>query len=186
MKSRRSFIKKGVLGAGIPLFIPNTELFSIFKNTPSDQLNIGVVGTGARGQGLIRIINRIKGMNLISICDTLPFRLDAAALLAPKAKQYSNYKEMLLLQDLDAIIISTPLNTHASIAGDAIDASVHIYCEKTMVKGGQDTLGLLKKVQNGYEKIFQTGHQYHSSRLYSHIVDMIQAGEIGQVIAIES
>ena len=186
MKSRRLFIKKGVLSAGIPLFVPNTELFSIFKNTPSDQLNIGVVGTGARGQGLIRIINRIKGMNLISICDTLPFRLDAAALLAPKAKQYSNYKEMLLLQDLDAIIISTPLNTHASIAGDAIDASVHIYCEKTMVKGDQDTLGLLEKVQNGYKKIFQTGHQYHSSRLYSHIVDMIQAGEIGQVIAIES
>jgi predicted dehydrogenase len=186
MDSRRSFIKKGVLTASIPLFAPKTELFSILKGVPSDQLNIGVIGTGARGQGLIRIINRIEGIELIAICDTLPFRLKEAASLAPQAKQYSNHQEMLLLQNLDAVIISSPLNTHATIASDAIDASLHIYCEKTMVKGDQDTLDLLQKVKNGYKKIFQTGHQYHSSRLYSHIVEMIQAGEIGQVIAIEA
>ena len=186
MSSRRSFIKKSVLTASIPVFAPNTELFSILKGAPSDQLNIGVIGTGARGQGLINIINRIKGIELIAICDTLQFRLNEASSLAPKAKQYSNHQEMLLLKNLDAVIISTPLNTHAAIASDAVDASVHIYCEKTMVKGYKDTLGLIKKVKNGYNKIFQTGHQYHSSRLYSHIVDIIQAGEIGQVIAIES
>ena len=186
MSSRRSFIKKGVLTASVPLFAPKTELFSILKGVPSDQLNVGVIGTGARGQGLINIINEIEGIDLIAICDTLPFRLNEAASLAPKAKQYSNYQEMLLLKNLDAVIISTPLNTHSVIASDAVDASVHIYCEKTMVKGDQDTLDLIQKVQNNHKKIFQTGHQYHSSRLYSHVVKMIQEGEIGQVIAIQS
>ena len=170
MSSRRSFIKKSVLTASIPVFAPNTELFSILKGAPSDQLNIGVIGTGARGQGLINIINRIKGIELIAICDTLQFRLNEASSLAPKAKQYSNHQEMLLLKNLDAVIISTPLNTHAAIASDAVDASVHIYCEKTMVKGDQDTLDLIQKVQNSHNKIFQTGNQYHSSRLYSHVV----------------
>lgn len=186
MSSRRSFIKKGVLTASVPLFAPKTELFSILKGVPSDQLNVGVIGTGDRGQGLINIINEIEGIDLIAICDTLPFRLNKAASLAPKAKQYSNYQEMLLLKNLDAVIISTPLNTHSVIASDAVDASVHIYCEKTMVKGDQDTLDLIQKVQNNHKKIFQTGHQYHSSRLYSHVVKMIQEGEIGQVIAIQS
>ena len=186
MSSRRSFIKKGVLTASVPLFAPKTELFSILKGVPSDQLNVGVIGTGARGQGLINIINEIEGIDLIAICDTLPFRLNEAASLVPKAKQYSNYQEMLLLKNLDAVIISTPLNTHSVIASDAVDASVHIYCEKTMVKGDQDTLDLIQKVQNNHKKIFQTGHQYHSSRLYSHVVKMIQEGEIGQVIAIQS
>ena len=186
MSSRRSFIKKGALTASIPIFAPNTELFSILKGSPSDQLNIGVIGTGGRGQGLINIINRIKGIELIAICDTLQFRLNEASSLAPKAKQYSNHQEMLLLKNLDAVIISTPLNTHAAIASDAVDASVHIYCEKTMVKGDQDTLDLIQKVQNSHNKIFQTGHQYHSSRLYSHVVEMIQAGDIGQVIAIDA
>ena len=88
MSSRRSFIKKGALTASIPIFAPNTELFSILKGAPSDQLNIGVIGTGGRGQGLINIINRIEGIELIAICDTLPFRLSEAAYLAPKAKQF--------------------------------------------------------------------------------------------------
>ena len=186
MSSRRSFIKKGALTASIPIFAPNTELFSILKGAPSDQLNIGVIGTGGRGQGLINIINRIEGIELIAICDTLPFRLSEAASLAPKAKQFSNHQEMLLLKNLDAVIISTPLSTHAAIASDAVDASVHIYCEKTMVKGDQDTLDLIQKVENNHKKVFQTGHQYHSSRLYSHVVEMIQAGDIGQVIAINA
>ena len=186
MSSRRSFIKKGALTASIPIFAPNTELFSILKGAPSDQLNIGVIGTGGRGQGLINIINRIEGIELIAICDTLPFRLSEAASLAPKAKQFSNHQEMLLLKNLDAVIISTPLSTHAAIASDAVDASVHIYCEKTMVKGDQDTLDLIQKVENNHKKVFQTGHQYHSSRLYSHVVEMIQTGDIGQVIAINA
>ena len=186
MSSRRSFIKKGALTASIPIFAPNTELFSILKGAPSDQLNIGVIGTGGRGQGLINIINRIEGIELIAICDTLPFRLSEAASLAPKAKQFSNHQEMLLLKNLDAVILSTPLSTHAAIASDAVDASVHIYCEKTMVKGDQDTLDLIQKVENNHKKVFQTGHQYHSSRLYSHVVEMIQAGDIGQVIAINA
>ncbi|MDG1791898.1 MAG: Gfo/Idh/MocA family oxidoreductase [Flavobacteriaceae bacterium] len=186
MSSRRSFIKKGALTASIPIFAPNTELFSILNGAPSDQLNIGVIGTGDRGQGLINIINSIEGIELIAICDTLPFRLSEAASLAPKAKQYSNHQEMLLLKDLDAVIISTPLSTHAAIASDAVDASVHIYCEKTMVKGDQETIDLIQKVENNHKKIFQTGHQYHSSRLYSHVVEMIQTGDIGQVIAINA
>ena len=60
MSSRRSFIKKGVLTASVPLFVPKAGLFSILKGVPSDQLNIGVIGTGARGQGLINIINENK------------------------------------------------------------------------------------------------------------------------------
>ena len=83
------------------------------------------------------------------------------------------------------MIISTPLNTHAAIAADAIDADVHVYCEKTMVKGDDATLKLYEKIKD-HKKIFQTGHQYHSSRLYAHVVEMIQGGEIGVVSAVHA
>ena len=186
MATRRSFIKKSAVAFSAPLITPKSDLFSIFKSSPVEELNIGIIGTGDRGKGLMRLINKIDGMKLIAICDTLQFRLEQAALISPKAKQYSNYKDLLSNKNLDAVIISTPLNTHASIASDAIDASLHIYCEKTMVKGDQSTISLVKKVKKKHSKIFQTGHQYHSSRLYSHVVEMIQAGDIGQVIAIDA
>ena len=186
MATRRSFIKKSAVAFSAPLIMPKSDLFSIFKSSPLNQLNIGIIGTGDRGQGLIKLISKIDGMRLIAICDNLQFRLDQAATIAPKAIKYSNYKELLSNKNLDAVIISTPLNTHASIASDAVDASLHIYCEKTMVKGDISTMNLVKKVKKDHNKIFQTGHQYHSSRLYSHIVELVQSGEIGQIIAIQA
>ena len=186
MATRRSFIKKSAVAFSAPLITPKSDLFSIFKSSPLNQLNIGIIGTGDRGQGLIKLISKIDGMRLIAICDNLQFRLDQAAKIAPKAIKYSNYKELLSYKNLDAVIISTPLNTHASIASDAVDASLHIYCEKTMVKGDISTMNLVKKVKKDHNKIFQTGHQYHSSRLYSHIVELVQSGEIGQIIAIQA
>ena len=186
MATRRSFIKKSTVAFSAPLITPKSDLFSIFKSSPLNQLNIGIIGTGDRGQGLIKLISKIDGMRLIAICDNLQFRLDQAATIAPKAIKYSNYKELLSNKNLDAVIISTPLNTHASIASDAVDASLHIYCEKTMVKGDISTMNLVKKVKKDHNKIFQTGHQYHSSRLYSHIVELVQSGEIGQIIAIQA
>ena len=186
MATRRSFIKKSTVAFSAPLITPKSDLFSIFKSSPLNQLNIGIIGTGDRGQGLIKLIGKIGGMRLIAICDNLQFRLDQAAKIAPKAIKYSNYKELLSNKNLDAVIISTPLNTHASIASDAVDASLHIYCEKTMVKGDISTMNLIKKVKKDHNKIFQTGHQYHSSRLYSHIVELVQSGEIGKIIAIQA
>ncbi len=186
MATRRSFIKKSAVAISAPLITPKSDLFSIFKSSPLNQLNIGIIGTGDRGQGLLKLISKIDGMRLIAICDNLQFRLDQAATIAPKAIKYSNYKELLSNKNLDAVIISTPLNTHASIASDAVDASLHIYCEKTMVKGDISTMNLVKKVKKDHNKIFQTGHQYHSSRLYSHIVELVQSGEIGQIIAIQA
>ena len=186
MATRRSFIKKSTVAFSAPLITPKSDLFSIFKSSPLNQLNIGIIGTGDRGQGLIKLISKIDGMRLIAICDNLQFRLDQAAKIAPKAIKYSNYKELLSNKNLDAVIISTPLNTHSSIASDAVDASLHIYCEKTMVKGDISTMNLVKKVKKDHNKIFQTGHQYHSSRLYSHIVELVQSGEIGQIIAIQA
>lgn len=183
---RRSFIKQGSSLLATGLLLPKEIPFSILKNAPNETIRIGVIGTGDRGQGLMKILMSIKNIDLVALCDTLDFRLNAAAVIAPKAKKYKNYKALLAHKDLDAVIISTPLNTHATIASAAIDAGLHIYCEKTMVKGDEETLKLYDKLKTHNNKIFQTGHQYHSSRLYAHLVEMIQSGEIGVVSAVHA
>ena len=186
MTTRRSFIKKGAATLSAPILVPHSNIFPLFDSNSMDTVRIGVIGTGDRGQGLMKILNRIENFELVAICDILSFRLAAAAVISPKAKTYTDYRALLDHKGLDAIIISTPLSTHAAIAEDAIDADVHIYCEKTMIKGDTATLKLYNKIKNNHKKIFQTGHQYHSSRLYAHVVEMIQGGDIGVVSAVEA
>lgn len=118
VNKRRKFLKQSATALSSTVILPHIGNFSILQGSPNDTIRIGVIGTGDRGQGLMKILNRIENIDLIAICDTLSFRLDAAATIAPKAKKFSNYKALLSHKGLDAVIISTPLNTHAAIAAE--------------------------------------------------------------------
>ncbi len=182
---RRKFIHKGGLaGAGI---LAGTSAIWSANNYKSrnDSISIGVIGTGDRGGGMIPLINQVEGIHVTACCDVIPFRLEEGlSKVESKSKGYKDYRKLLDNKDVDAVLIATPFSTHSKIAIDALDAGKHVYCEKTMAKGISGINDLVSKV-SGSNAIFQTGHQYHSSRLYSHVVDMIQEGEIGKVGSFE-
>tara|TARA_B100000809_G_scaffold141837_2_gene139413 strand:- start:114 stop:1301 length:1188 start_codon:yes stop_codon:yes gene_type:complete len=182
---RREFIVKSGLSAAV-IAAGSSALWSMPNNLGANNtLNLGVIGTGSRGSGLIPVINNVSGINVAACCDVLPFRLEKGMLAAgEKAKAYDDYRRLLDNKDIDAVMVSTPFNTHSKIAIDALDAGKHVYCEKTMAKGFKGIQALVDKVE-GSSKTFQTGHQYHSSRLYLEVVEMIQRGEIGKVISFD-
>jgi predicted dehydrogenase len=180
MKRRDFVTKTGVAVAGISA-VGATPLYPLKK----DVVRIGVIGTGSRGGGLISHINSIQGLEVAACCDVLPFRLEKGlAKVEGKAKPYSDYRALLDNPAIDAVLIATPMSEHAHIAIDALDAGKHVYCEKTMVKGYTAIQNVVKKASES-KTIFQTGHQYHSSRLYTHVVDLIKNGKIGKIAAIE-
>jgi len=182
---RRDFIKKtGLVSTGI--LASSSAIAAIGNNASANStINIGVIGTGSRGAGLIPLLNGIKGVQVAACCDVLPFRLENGLKRAgKKSKGYVNYRKLLDNKDIDAVLVSTPFNTHSDIAIDAVDAGKHVYCEKTMAKGIDGIQALVNKV-SGSKNIFQTGHQYHSSKLYNHVVKMIKNDEIGEVISFE-
>lgn len=178
---RRDFVAKTSMAiAGISV----GEACAVYLQK-TDIVNIGVIGTGDRGSGLIPILNSIEGLQISGCCDVLPFRLQEGLKKANgKTKAYTDYRALLDNKDIDAVLIATPFNTHSQIAQDALDAGKHIYCEKTMAKGYSGIKTLVNKA-SGYKMIFQTGHQYHSSRLYTHVVDLIKNGKIGKITAVE-
>jgi len=183
---RRNFIKKtGIASVGI---LTTNSLFGNISNlrySPNNTINLGVIGTGQRGAGLTSIINKIEGINVIAASDIIPFRLqNGIAKSNTKTKGYKNYKALLDNKDVEAILIATPFNTHTKIAIDALDAGKHVYCEKTLAKGYEGIQELVNKTKAS-KTIFQTGHQYHSSRLYTHVVELIRQGKVGNITAFE-
>lgn len=183
---RRAFIKKtGIASAGI--LSANAVFGNVSKLnfSPNGTINIGVIGTGQRGVGLTSIINKIDGIDVVAASDTIPFRLEKGIARAnTKVKGYKDYKSLLDDKDVDAVILATPFNTHSQIAIDALDAGKHVYCEKTLAKGYEGIQQLINKTKDS-NTIFQTGHQYHSSRLYTHVVDLIHQGKVGNITAFE-
>ena len=182
---RRDFITKSGLAATALTTSPMVMGQKLHKDSPNETVYVGVIGTGNRGSGLIPLINQIPNFEVLACCDILPFRLkNGLDNTDGKAKGYTDYRKLLEHPDLDAVLVITPFNSHSKIAMDALDAGKHVYCEKTMAKGYDGIRNLVEKVKSS-GKVFQTGHQYHSSRLYTYVVDMIKAGEIGKIAALE-
>ncbi|QLE01574.1 Gfo/Idh/MocA family oxidoreductase [Galbibacter sp. BG1] len=180
MKRRDFVIKSSAALAGTSVF--SAVVPTIFKDKP---IKIGVIGTGSRGGGLIPFLNEIEGIEVAACCDVLPFRLEKGLRrTGNRATAYTDYRNLLEDKNIDAVLIATPFATHGDIAVDALQAGTHVYCEKTMTRGYKGIKALVDAA-NKSDKILQTGHQYHSSRLYVDVVKSIHQGKIGKITSFE-
>jgi predicted dehydrogenase len=93
-------------------------------------LRLGLVGVGGRG-GSFRSTCEMLGVRLRALCDADPGRLAEASTALGVDAAYSNHMEMLEKDDLDAVIISTPMPFHAQQSIAALERNVHVLCEVT-------------------------------------------------------
>ncbi|WP_421873327.1 Gfo/Idh/MocA family protein [Marinoscillum sp.] len=181
--ARRHFLKTGLTilgGTTLGLRYANSLPFHFGSET----VRIGVIGTGDRGTGLMRLINQIDGLIVTACSDIIPFRLADAIQLSKGAKSYPDYRDLLADNKVDAVLVTTPFSTHDEIAIDALRAGKHVYCEKTMAKGLDEIQAVITAAEST-DLVFQTGHQYHSSALYNRARAIIRSGYIGEVTAYE-
>ncbi len=128
MSSRRNFIKQTALvGTGISL-APHLALGNNSPHT-DDKLNVALIGVGLRGTNhLNNLLNR-DDVNITAICDIDPRRNTIALDLIAKAgfekpkvfaKDEYDYRNLLEMKEVDAVIISTPWLWHTRMAKDAM------------------------------------------------------------------
>jgi predicted dehydrogenase len=130
MSSRRKFIQKtSVLGAGA-VFAPGLS-YSLFNGNQNEKLNVGLIGTGLRGTNHLENLLLRKDVNVVAICDTDPNRILIAKDLIEKAgakppKTFGSsdydYRNLLEMADVDAVIIATPWLWHTRMTVDAMKA----------------------------------------------------------------
>jgi predicted dehydrogenase len=100
----------------------------------------------------------------------------------PKAKRYSDYREMLSQQkDIDAVIIATPDHMHAPIALAAMDLGKHVYVQKPLCWSVEEARALARKAKDNPKIATQMGNQGHSGAESRTTVEYIQQGAIGDV-----
>lgn len=125
----------------------------------NDRIRLGVIGTGGRGQYLMKELAKIGGVDFVAVCDVYDVRMDRAAELAPTpVKKYADHRRVLDLKDIDAVIVATPDHWHGPIAVDAARAGKDIYVEKPMVHQPWDGLAIVQAVREN-RRILQVGTQ---------------------------
>ena len=84
-------------------------------------------------------------------------------------------------EDLDAVCIGTPDHWHAKQTIDALNAGLHVYCEKPMTKTVEEAIAVMKTWQQS-GKVMQVGVQSTSLPVWNEVNDMLTAGKLGKVL----
>ena len=176
---RRSFLKKTAM-AGSALAVGLSGFPNIAKSLGADTVRIGIIGTGGRGNWLLKLMQEIPTIKVTACCDIIPDRLAQGLSLAEGAKSYTDYRKVIDDANVDAVIISTPLNLHYEMAKAALEAGKHVLCEKTMTYNIDQSVKLAKIVKAS-GKVFQVGFQQRVSPLINRVHEIISGGYIGNI-----
>ena len=179
MQTRRNFI--GNVATGLAGTLATGRVLGA-----NDRVRIGIIGVGDRGTQLAREAIACPGTELAGIADIYTRRLEDAAKLAPAARTYSDYRQLLDDPALDAVLISTPQHLHAEPFIAAMDAGKHVYIEKAMAFNVEQAKLMRAAYQKAGNRVVQVGHQTCSLGHVADATNYLATGIVGQVTAIRA
>jgi predicted dehydrogenase len=131
----------------------------------------GVVGAGFIGSMHLAAL-RAVGLQVGAIADPAAAALDKASKLAPGARLYTDWRELLADPEITAVNVCTINALHFEILAAAVASGRHVFCEKTMTVNAaqaRQALALQTRpgqvVQIGYMKRFFPASQWMKEHL---------------------
>jgi hypothetical protein len=202
--SRREFLKRSsaLAAAGVaPYFVPS----SVFgAGAPSERLTLACIGVGNQGAAIMQRFLAHAKCQVVAVCDVnkgshgyktptqfLGREPAKAAVEDHYAKTkgvgkyagcraYSDFREVLSRDDVDAVTVCVPDHWHSPITIAAAEAKKDIYCEKPLsysIAEGRDMVTAVRK--NGV--ILQTGSHHRSNARVRQACELVRNGYIGEV-----
>jgi predicted dehydrogenase len=179
---RRNFLKAIV---GVPALAGLGAAAALRGPVPGGAVRVGLIGTGGEGRVLLEQTDP-QFADLRALCDINPSQLAKADEVLketsrPAARHYAEWKTMLEQEDLEAVIIATPLWTHADITVGCLEAGKHVLCEKMMAWDGAGCERMLAASQRT-GRILEIGYQRFYNPVYQAAYEgVVRAGQLGDV-----
>ncbi len=186
--SRRGFLKTAVTTAGAavlaPTIIPSSALGRDGAVAPSERVIIGGIGIGNRGTYDLGCFLEQKDVQFAAVCDVKAARRLAVKKIADEkygnedCKMYSDFRELLDRSDIDAVLIATGPNWHATMAMNAARAGKDMYCEKPVTKNISQSL-ILAETMRRTGRVFQAGTQRRNLPHFAFACELARTGRLG-------
>lgn len=149
-----------------------------------DKVRIGLIGCGGIGVLRAQALAKNAAFRLTAVADVDAQRASAFA-AQYKAASEKDWAAMLRRPDVDAVIISTPPDSHAEIAIAALQAGKHVLCEKPLARTPEECRQMLDAAQSS-RRTLATGFNY---RFYPSVMkarEFFDSGAIGDLDHIRS
>ena len=145
------------------------------------RLKGGIIGLGKMGLVHYGILNTNPAVEITCICDTQKLLLDIISNENSNLKIYSDYKKLLEYQELDFIVISTPVKYHYDIIKNGIKKNVNIFVEKPFVIKVNEGEKLMTMIEGDCDNIYQVGYVNRYNEIFNKLKDILDNKLIGKI-----
>jgi predicted dehydrogenase len=146
----------------------------------ADAVTVGVVGLGYWGPNLARNFAALPDARLRWLCDDRPAVLAKFASQYPGTRSTDDIDDLLGDPELDAVVLATPVPTHASLAVRVLEAGKHCFVEKPLAQSVIEAEAAVDAARASGRQLM-VGHllQYHPA--VSKLKDIARSGELGRI-----
>ena len=149
------------------------------------QITVGVFGCGYWGPLLIRNFRSLPHCQLKVVCDRDIARVKHICALYSDLEGITSPQQLIAARDVDAVVIATPVRNHYSLAKASLLAGKHTFIEKPMASSSHECEELIDIAErNGL--VLMVDHTFLYSAPVRKIVDIVQAGDLGDIRYINS
>jgi predicted dehydrogenase len=146
---------------------------------------VGVVGLGYWGPNLARNFDRLPGVELRWLCDASEEARERWAAAFPSARMTTSLDDLLDDDTLDAVVVATPVPTHAELATRVLAAGKHCFVEKPLGRSEEEAAAVVEAARSA-GRILMVGHllEYHPG--VERLAELVESGELGDLLYIYS
>ncbi len=182
--TRRGFLRTSAAASLTATFI--TPGWSQQRPKPT---RLGVIGVGGRGTYLLSLAQELEGVGVTAVCDIDQKRIEQAASLVEKAGGKrpagfdagpTDYRRLLAREDVDAVIIATPMQLHEVMSVDALRAGKHVLSEVAAAVTLDECWALVRAAEES-GRIYMLSENCCYYRQNLMVLQMVRAGLFGDM-----
>jgi predicted dehydrogenase len=193
--SRRRFLAGAASAAvGAPMIARRSVFGGEDRAAPSERIAVGMIGVGKQANGYhLGTLLGFGDVQIVGIADVDTTRRQHARRRVNErygrgaddeaCPGYSDFRELLARDDVDAVLIATPDHWHAIPVIEACKAGKDVYCEKPLSLTIHEGRAMVEAVRR-HGRVFQTGSQLRSGGSYAHYpraCELIRSGRLGKI-----
>ena len=187
--SRRQFlgaVTAGTAASLAPMIIPSSALGKDGHVAPSERIVVGGIGIGRRGGYDLGCFLQQKDVQFVAVADIKAKRQGEVKKIVDthhgneNCKTYRDFREVLDRDDIDAVLIATGPNWHATAAMTAAKAGKDMYCEKPVTKNVIQSL-ILADTMRRTGRVFQAGTQRRNLPHFAFACELARTGKLGKL-----
>jgi len=148
-------------------------------------IKVGLIGYGYWGPNLARNLADTEGVELAAIAEARPDRREAAARHHQGTTMVADAADLIARDDLDAVVIATPLHTHYALAAAAIERGRHVLIEKPLAASKKEAESLAELADKHGVRLM-VDHTFVYTGAVRTIRGLVDSGQLGDLLYLDS